>query len=97
MTCLSKIALFLGVKWIGGMRTALLGLAEVFVAVVFSYLWLHEAFSSPQWLGALGLGVSLLLVRFEEGAPRWSPLTRGWLSWIRPPRMPRDAPWGPHE
>lgn len=27
MTCLSRLALFLGVKWIGGMQTALLGLA----------------------------------------------------------------------
>jgi drug/metabolite transporter (DMT)-like permease len=97
MTCLSRLALFLGVKWIGGMQTAVLGLAEVFVAVLFSYLWLHEALSAPQWLGALGLGVSLLLVRFEERAPRWRPETRGWLSWIRPPSMPRGAPWGPHE
>jgi drug/metabolite transporter (DMT)-like permease len=97
MTCLSRIALFLGVKWIGGMQTALLGLAEVFIAVVFSYWWLHETFSAPQWLGAVGLGASLLLVRFEERDPRWSPLTRGWLSWIRPPQLPRDAPWAPHE
>jgi drug/metabolite transporter (DMT)-like permease len=97
MTCLSRLALFLGVKWIGGMQTALLGLAEVFVAVLFSYLWLHETLTAPQWLGALGLGISLLLVRFEEREPRWRPEARGWLSWIRPPRMPRDAPWGPHE
>ena len=47
MTCLSRLALFLGVKWIGGMQTALLGLAEVVVAVLFSYLWLHEALFSP--------------------------------------------------
>src|SRR5512135_1548289 len=35
MTSLSRLALFLGVKRIGGMQTALLGLAELLVAILF--------------------------------------------------------------
>jgi len=97
VTCLSRLALFLGVKRIGGMQTALLGLAELVVAVLFSVLWLHERLSPAQWIGAVALATSLILVRFEAPHPRWRSDTRGWFSWIRPPSVPRDAPWGPHE
>lgn len=97
VTALSRLALFMGVKWIGGMQTALLGLAELLVAVTFSYLWLRETLVLTQWLGALILALSLALVRLEDRAPRYGHPGRGWFSWIRPPDLPRDAPWGPHE
>jgi drug/metabolite transporter (DMT)-like permease len=97
VTCLSRLALFLGVKAIGGMQTALLGLAELVVAVVLSSVWLRETLFLTQWLGALGLATSLLLVRFEPPHTHWRTDTRGWFAWIRPPSIPRDAPWGPHE
>ncbi|HEY5982392.1 MAG TPA: DMT family transporter [Anaerolineales bacterium] len=97
VTSLSRLALFLGVKRIGGMQTALLGLAELLVAVVLSWLWLHESLSSPQWLGALALALSLILVRYEKAVARAQPEHVGWFAWIRPPEIPRDAPWGPHE
>jgi drug/metabolite transporter (DMT)-like permease len=96
VTLLSRLSLFLGVKQIGGMQTAVLGLAEILVTVSFSGLWLHETLSALQWVGAATLVSSLLLVRFEHPAPRRADM-KGWFAWIRPPRLPRDAPWSPHE
>ena len=100
-TLLSRLALFLGVKHIGGMQTALLGLSELLVTILFSYIFLKENLAWTQWLGAAGLGFSLLLVRIEESHPTYSNTKGGWLSWIRPPDLPRDIPadipWGPHE
>ncbi|OQY34394.1 MAG: hypothetical protein B6I38_02470 [Anaerolineaceae bacterium 4572_5.1] len=95
VTFLSRLALFLGVKHIGGMQTALLGLGELIITVSLGYLWLHETLSPPQWLGVVGLITSLLLVKFEERKPNKGP--GGWLNWIRPPhQIPPDIPWGPH-
>src|SRR5512141_1950227 len=42
VTFCSRLMLFLGVKHIGGMQTALLGLGELLVAIVFSHWWLGE-------------------------------------------------------
>ncbi len=96
VTLFSRIALFLGVKKIGGMQTALLGLAELLIAIVLSSLLLDESLSITQWLGAAGLGISLILVMYESPAlPTHSGKT-GWLSWIRPPGLPKDV-FGPYE
>ncbi len=94
VTFLSRLTLFLGVKRIGGMQTALLGLAELLVTLFFSYYWLHENLTPPQWLGAFGLGISLLLVKFEKNTPEKH--SGGWLSWIRPPEPPKDV-WPPYQ
>ncbi|MEK6753352.1 MAG: DMT family transporter [Chloroflexota bacterium] len=96
VTVFSRIALFLGVKKIGGMQTALLGLAELLIAIFFSSIWLGESLSPLQWLGALGLSISLILVMYEHpSAPTHSGKT-GWLSWIRAPGLPKDI-FGPYE
>jgi drug/metabolite transporter (DMT)-like permease len=95
-TVFSRIALFLGVKKIGGMQTALLGLAELLIAIIFSDIWLGENLTLLQWLGAIGLGLSLTLVMYENTpAPAYSKKT-GWLSWIRSPDLPKDI-FGPYE
>jgi drug/metabolite transporter (DMT)-like permease len=96
VTIFSRIALFLGVKKIGGMQTALLGLAELLIAILFSSILLGENLSPLQWLGAIGLGISLVLVMYESApAPAYSGKT-GWLSWIRAPDLPKDI-FGPYE
>ena len=97
VTSLARLSLFFGVKTIGGMQTALLGLAELLVAVLLSGLWLGESLSAFQWLGAIALAASLILVRYEKAQPWSRPERRGWFAWIRPPEIPRDAPWAPHE
>jgi drug/metabolite transporter (DMT)-like permease len=96
VTISSRIALFLGVKKIGGMQTALLGLAELLIAIIFSHIWLGEDLSLLQWMGAVGLGLSLILVMFESPPPPSHSGKTGWLSWIRAPDLPKDI-FGPYE
>jgi drug/metabolite transporter (DMT)-like permease len=96
VTVFSRIALFLGVKKIGGMQTALLGLAELLIAIFFSSILLGEYLSISQWLGALGLGISLILVMYEKPTPPVHSGKTGWLSWIRSPDLPKDV-FGPYE
>jgi drug/metabolite transporter (DMT)-like permease len=96
VTISSRIALFLGVKKIGGMQTALLGLAELLIAIIFSHIWLGEDLSLLQWMGAVGLGISLILVMFESPPPPTHSGKTGWLSWIRAPDLPKDI-FGPYE
>jgi drug/metabolite transporter (DMT)-like permease len=89
VTFFSRLLLFLGVKHIGGMQTALLGLGELLVAIVFSHLLLGEMLTTWQWIGAVGLSLSLLLVWFE--APPANPIhTHGLLGWLQPPDFPAD-------
>jgi drug/metabolite transporter (DMT)-like permease len=97
MTALSRLTLFLGIKRIGGMQTALLGLAELLITVTFSYAWLNEHLTWIQWVGAVVLCVSLLLVRFEKPHAASHPSRTGWLGWIRAPDASDNVPWGPHE
>jgi drug/metabolite transporter (DMT)-like permease len=89
VTFASRLMLFLGVKHIGGMQTALLGLGELLVAIPFSFLLLGESLTPLQWIGTGGLGISLLLVWFEKPAP--DPVhPNGLLSWLQPPDFPAD-------
>jgi len=78
------------------MQTALLGLAELLIAIIFSHILLGENMSLLQWLGAVGLGVSLVLVMYENAPPPTHSGTTGWLSWIRAPDLPKDI-FGPYE
>ncbi len=94
-TFISRLSLFLGVKHIGGMQTALLGLAELLVTIFLGHYWLHERLSVLQWFGAIALAMSLLLVRYEK-APTEKHGPSGWLSWIRAPEPPRDV-WPPYQ
>ena len=84
VTFLSRLMLFLGVKHLGGMQTALLGLSELLVAIFFAYLWLGERFSHSQWIGAIFLILSLILVFFEKPSSHRIHPT-GWLSWLHSP------------
>ena len=89
VTFLSRLMLFLGVKHIGGMQTALLGLGELLVAIVFSHVLLGESLTTLQWVGTAGLSLSLLLVWFES--PPSKPMQpHGLLSWLQPPDFPTD-------
>jgi drug/metabolite transporter (DMT)-like permease len=84
VTFLSRLSLFMGVKHIGGMQTALLGLLELLVVVGLSIVWLRESFSFTQWIGGLLLGISILLVYFESPSSRVHG-KGGWFGWLRPP------------
>ncbi len=45
VTFLSRLTLFMGVKHLGGMQTALLGLGELLVTLVFAHWMLGESLS----------------------------------------------------
>ncbi len=83
-TLLSRLSLFTGVKHLGGMQTALIGLMELLVTVVIAHIWLDERLSGLQWLGAGLLMVIVFLVAFDtETFRRGRP--SGWLRWLTPP------------
>jgi len=85
VTFLSRLTLFMGVKRIGGMQTALLGLAELMVTVLFAHWWLGESLTPKQWLGAALLLAVLLLNRWDRPAAPPRPGRGGWLRWLEPP------------
>lgn len=84
VTFLSRLTLFTGVKLLGGMQTALLGLGELLITVLLARLWLGEHMSGTQWVGAIFLGLILLLISMEKP---YLPKRRagGWFSWLTPP------------
>jgi drug/metabolite transporter (DMT)-like permease len=84
VTFLSRLTLFTGVKRIGGMQTAILGLAQLIVAVTLAQVWLKESMSVSQWGGAILLTMALVLVG-RERSQQVAPRGRGWLYWLRPP------------
>ena len=90
VTFLSRLLLFLGVKHLGGLQTALLGLLELLVAVGLSIFWLQETLTLTQWIGAGILIMSTMLVYFEKNSGERKPHRGGWLSWLTPPGLPPD-------
>ena len=95
VTFFSRITLFMGVKQLGGMQTALLGLSELLVTVFFAYIWLHERLSPQQWIGAVLLMISISLVGIEKQSQR-KLSTGGFLSWLRPAGQSTET-WQPHD
>jgi drug/metabolite transporter (DMT)-like permease len=96
VTFFSRLMLFLGIKNLGGMQTALIGLSELIVSITVSHFWLHEFLNFTQWIGAGLLGLSLILIGFEKMQPE-KRRARGLLSWLRPPEISADIPWGPRD
>ncbi len=86
-TFFSRLTLFLGVKHLGGMQTAILGLGELLVTVSLANLWLGETLNQQQWVGAALLVFSLVLIGFEKRTPPRRQ-SGGWLHWLRPPGSP---------
>lgn len=94
ITFFSRFALFMGIKHLGGLQTALLGLAELVVTVVLAQVWLGEHLSYWQWIGAVMLIITLMLVGFEKITPQKRSST-GMLAWLNAPKVkPTDFPWG---
>lgn len=87
MTGISRLTLFLGVKHLGSIQTALLNILEVVVSVVLAILFLNEHLTLFQWGGAVVLLVSVLLVRYEKGVPRlvdwWQTIWRWQMRWYK--------------
>jgi drug/metabolite transporter (DMT)-like permease len=89
VTFLARLTLFIGVKHLGGLQTALLGVGELLVTLFFSRIILNEYFNIYQWAGVILLIASQALVRFEKPQKLYQS-SGGWLSWLRPPGLPPD-------
>jgi drug/metabolite transporter (DMT)-like permease len=96
VTFISRLTLFLGVKHLGGMQTAMLGLTELLITISFSHILLQERLNLYQWMGLALLAFILFLVRYEKPAPVRAG-AGGWLSWLVPPQIPSKFPWQPHD
>ena len=74
ITVSSRLLMFLGVKKLGSVQTALLGVTEILVSVVLSIVVLGEQLILRQWIGDAVLIFSLMLIIFEPGmgiTPPW--------------------------
>jgi uncharacterized membrane protein len=65
-TALSRLAMFSGVKFLGGMQTAVLAITEIGVALALALVFLGERLTAGQWVGVGLLGASILLVRASD-------------------------------
>jgi drug/metabolite transporter (DMT)-like permease len=97
VTFFSRLTLFLGIKHIGSMQTALLGLCELLVAIFASHYWLREYFGPVQWYGAFFLGLSLVLIGFEKTTTDNKTTKGRFLGWLHPPEISAKFPWQPHD
>jgi drug/metabolite transporter (DMT)-like permease len=66
VTFFSRLMLFLGVKHLGGLQTAMLGLTELLVTLSCAHLLLGERLTAPQWAGVALLVCSLMLAALEK-------------------------------
>ncbi len=62
VTALSRLMMFLGLRHLGGVQTALLGLMELFVTLLVAFFLLGERLTPVQWMGGGLLVASVLLV-----------------------------------
>lgn len=69
-TALSRLAIFAGVKFLGGMQTAIMAVAEIGVALTLALVLLGERLNMYQWAGVAVLVINLLLVRQKDLLPR---------------------------
>lgn len=74
-TVLSRMTMFASVQVFGSLRTAIVAIAEIGVALALAYFVLGERLTAPQWVGVGLLMGSLLLIRARDLKPRALTLT----------------------
>jgi len=65
-TALARLTMFIGVKKLGSLQTALINMMEIGVALLLAFAFLDERLTSIQWVGVGFLAASILLMRHEE-------------------------------
>lgn len=81
VTIFSRLFLFAGIKRLGGLQAALLGLSELVVSVLAAFIFFGEKLSSTQWIGAIVLVISVAMVSFEKDLTP-SHISEGWIAWV---------------
>lgn len=95
VTFFSRLTLFTGVKHLGGLQTALLGLSELYITIALSQTWLGENLTGQQWGGVALLSITLLMVGWEKPAPPGNK-KEGWFNWFSSPTQAgSDLPRAP--
>lgn len=97
VTVLSRLTLFLGVKHLGGIQTALLGISELMISILVSHWWLNESLRPVQWAGAVLICLSIALIALEKIRPETHRPRSNLLRWLRPPDSPNKIPWRPDQ
>ncbi len=94
ITFFSRFTLFLGIKHLGGLQTALLGLGEILITVTLAVITLGESLNLTQVIGGILLAISLILVAFDK-IPSHKRYNTGILSWLTPTKIPAtpDINW----
>lgn len=69
-TALSRLAMFASIQVFGSLRTVIIAIMEIGVALSLAYLVLGDRLSPTQVIGVCLLGVSLLLIRATDMSPR---------------------------
>lgn len=69
-TLTSRLAMFAGVKFMGGVQTAILAIAEIGVALTLAFFLLGDRLSPVQVGGVVLLGLTILLIRQRDLLPR---------------------------
>lgn len=69
-TALSRLAMFASVKFMGGMQTAILAIAEIGVALSLAFFVLGDRLSPVQTVGVGLLMICILLIRQRDLLPR---------------------------
>lgn len=65
-TALARLLVFTGLRSLGGVQTALLGLAELLVTLLVAFFMLGERLTPLQWLGGGIMVLSVLLIGREQ-------------------------------
>jgi drug/metabolite transporter (DMT)-like permease len=75
VTLLSRLFMFAGLRKLGGIQTALIGLGELFVTLLVAYVVLGERLSLWQWAGGGLVILSMFLISRESELGKASPDT----------------------
>lgn len=65
-TALARLTMFLGVKALGGLQTALIAMTEIGVSLMLAFVFLGERLTGIQWVGVAFLAAGILMMRNEE-------------------------------
>jgi drug/metabolite transporter (DMT)-like permease len=65
-TALARLMIFTGLRWLGGVQTSLLGVAELLVSLLMAFVILGERLTPLQWAGGVIMVLSVVLVGRES-------------------------------
>jgi drug/metabolite transporter (DMT)-like permease len=63
------------------LQAALLGLSELLVSMLAAFIFFGDQLTSTQWLAAIALMVSVMLVGRERDLQAHH-ISEGWLAWV---------------